>query len=104
VARYGGEEFVLVLPETDAAGAKVVAERIREKIEAARTPIEGGAPVGVTVSFGCATTRTASTGAELLAAADRALYAAKRGGRNRVEAAEDRAEAAPAPGAWRHAG
>ena len=110
VARYGGEEFVLVLPETDEAGVRVVAERIRQKIEATRTPIEGGTPVGVTVSFGCATTppNRYSTSAELLAGADRALYAAKRGGRNRVELADDKVDgAAPAvspSGAWRHAG
>lgn len=109
VARYGGEEFVLVLPETDAAGVKVVAERIRQKIEAARTPVEGAAPVAVTLSFGCATLAEnhLSTSAELLAAADRALYAAKRAGRNRVEVAAGdtgaAASGAPAPGAWRTA-
>ena len=109
VARYGGEEFVLVLPETDAAGAKVVAERIRQKIELTRTPVDGAAPAAVTVSFGCATLAGSqlSTSADLLALADRALYAAKRNGRNRVEMAEDGAGAStpdnPAPGACRPA-
>jgi len=109
VARYGGEEFVLVLPETDAAGALVVAERIRQKIEAARTPVEGAAPVAVTLSFGCATIpgHQLSTSAELLAAADRALYAAKRAGRNRVMVADDGPGVAPtggaASGTWRTA-
>jgi len=106
-ARYGGEEFVLVLPETDATGVKVVAERIRQKIEAARPPVEGSTPLSVTVSCGCATLppNRFSTSAELLAAADRALYAAKRGGRNRVEVDDGAAVASPAPvaGTWRSA-
>ncbi|MEO8214441.1 MAG: GGDEF domain-containing protein, partial [Myxococcales bacterium] len=55
VARYGGEEFVLVLPETDAPGSEVVAERIRKKVEASRHDLGAGEPVGVTMSFGCAT-------------------------------------------------
>ena len=85
VARFGGEEFVLVLPETDAAGAMVVAERIRSKVET--TPQDGGAngPLKVTASFGCATlwpTMFASV-ADLMNAADQALYVAKRAGRNR---------------------
>jgi diguanylate cyclase (GGDEF)-like protein len=86
VARYGGEEFVLVLPETDAPGSEVVADRIRKKIEATKHDVGAAAPLVVTMSFGCATLGPATfgTGAELLAAADQALYAAKRGGRNRV--------------------
>ncbi len=86
VARYGGEEFVLVLPETDAPGSEVVAERIRKKIEGVRHEIAGKEPLLVTMSFGCATLvpATFGTGAELLAAADQALYAAKHAGRNRV--------------------
>jgi diguanylate cyclase (GGDEF)-like protein len=86
VARYGGEEFVLVLPETDAAGALVVAERIRQKVERTPHEITGAASFSVTVSFGCATLGPAAfgTGSELLNAADQALYAAKRAGRNRV--------------------
>ncbi len=86
VARYGGEEFVLVLPETDAAGSAVVAERIRKNIEATRHNLAGAASLEVTMSFGCATLGPAAfgTSGDLLAAADQALYAAKRGGRNRV--------------------
>jgi diguanylate cyclase (GGDEF)-like protein len=110
VARYGGEEFVLILPETDTVGAKVVAERIRLKIEATKLDVGSGTPLSVTVSFGCATLDPArfSTSAELLAAADRAMYTAKRGGRNRV--AMDDGQAAvrstepTADGAWRSAG
>jgi diguanylate cyclase (GGDEF)-like protein len=87
VGRYGGEEFMLILPETDEAGAGAVAERLRSKIEAAALPTEGAsAPVRVTMSFGHATTGPGRFGSalELLRAADEALYAAKRGGRNRV--------------------
>ncbi|MES1172054.1 MAG: GGDEF domain-containing protein [Bacteroidota bacterium] len=85
-ARYGGEEFVLILPETDAVGSEVVAERIRKKIEAARHDVGGNEPLAVTASLGCATLVPTQfgTGTDLLAAADQALYAAKRGGRNRV--------------------
>jgi diguanylate cyclase (GGDEF)-like protein len=86
VARYGGEEFVLILPETDAPGSEVVAERIRKKVEAGRHDVGGKEPLAATISLGCATLGPApfGTGAELLAAADQALYAAKRGGRNQV--------------------
>jgi diguanylate cyclase (GGDEF)-like protein len=99
VARYGGEEFVLILPETDAAGAKVVAERTRQKVEGLATEAGVAAPVRVTISLGCATVGPAPYGnaRELLGAADRALYAAKRGGRNRVEVAGDLQNAAPEP-------
>ena len=74
VARYGGEEFVLVLPETDAAGSEVVADRIRKKIEGTTHDLGGPLPLVVTTSFGCATVNPApfGTGAELLAAADEA--------------------------------
>jgi len=86
VARYGGEEFMLILPETDAPGSEVVAERIRSKIAATATDFGGSEPLKVTMSFGCATVNPGvfGTAAELLTAADQALYAAKRGGRNRV--------------------
>jgi diguanylate cyclase (GGDEF)-like protein len=86
VARFGGEEFVLILPETDAPGSEVVAERIRKKIGGTATDVGTGQPVTVTMSFGCATLNPSAfgTAAELLAAADQALYGAKRGGRNQV--------------------
>ena len=80
-ARYGGEEFVLVLVETDGAGALIVAERIRAGVEAASA--NGGQPL--TVSIGVATCPDdASARDELLDKADWAMYAAKRAGRNRV--------------------
>jgi diguanylate cyclase (GGDEF)-like protein len=102
VARYGGEEFVLVLPETDAEGAMVVADRVRQLIEAASYVIASGQTLQVTVSLGCATMGGKSafvTGAELLESADKALYAAKRGGRNRAVAFDSlRDSTATSPG------
>jgi diguanylate cyclase (GGDEF)-like protein len=86
-ARYGGEEFALILPETDMRGAAVMAERLRRKIES--TPARyGEQELRVTVSLGlCAADAdddgTRSVG-ELIEIADRALYAAKRAGRNRL--------------------
>ncbi len=88
-ARYGGEELAVVLPQTDAAGTALLAERMRQAVEALRVPRVGGkGAVGVTASFGVAA--APENGAErtaLIAAADAALYAAKAGGKNRVERA-----------------
>lgn len=91
IARYGGEEFAVLLPGTDAAGAAEVAERVRSAVEALCRPHAGNAECGgiVTVSIGVGSVRpsldagAAGTDA-LLVAADLALYAAKRDGRNRV--------------------
>lgn len=87
IARYGGEEFVVVLTGTDALAATSIAERIRSEIEAAKIPApEGGEPLSVTASIGAATHWPAAGGhpAQLIRAADQALYRAKREGRNRV--------------------
>jgi diguanylate cyclase (GGDEF)-like protein len=88
VARYGGEEFTVILPETDSAGAFVVAEKIREAV-ADHDFAEGEAAVEargpLTVSVGIATFPTYADDTEsLLRQADNALYRAKREGRNRV--------------------
>ena len=88
-ARYGGEEFVLLLPNTDLAGAAEVAERLRQDILAAGLVHAGNPPLGVmTVSLGVASVAPADNAAvdtdALLRSADAALYAAKAGGRNRV--------------------
>lgn len=79
-ARYGGEEFALVLPNTDAQGALVLAERLRANIESAPWKERG-----VTASFGIATLQSdMKSSDDLTRAADEALYAAKERGRNRV--------------------
>jgi diguanylate cyclase (GGDEF)-like protein len=82
-ARYGGEEFCLIMPETDTAGAKVIAERIRKQIEEAVFETELG-PVKVTLSLGIATFPDAGTDKQtIIDKADHCLYFAKQHGRNR---------------------
>ncbi|WP_322095267.1 sensor domain-containing diguanylate cyclase [Paraburkholderia bannensis] len=86
VARYGGEEFTLVLPDTDAPEAGVIAERARAAVVELMIPTPA-ASGQITVSAGCATSGLADiqvTPTALIEAADTALYAAKRAGRNRV--------------------
>jgi diguanylate cyclase (GGDEF)-like protein len=93
VARYGGEEFLLMMPETEIEGATEVAERIRKKIAAEKLPAGT-----ITVSVGVAGFPGHGDAAEaLIAAADAALYDAKRAGGNRVIAAT-RARAASKTG------
>ena len=93
-ARYGGEEFAVILPGADAAGAAPLAERVRAAIEGSQVVFEG-ARLAVTVSVGVAAWPEDGREIEtLLAAADRALYAAKQDGRNRVAAAADLARVA----------
>jgi diguanylate cyclase (GGDEF)-like protein len=83
-ARIGGEEFAAILPGTDASGAEQLGERIRRAVEEHQTVFEG-ARLAVTVSAGAAVwPADGADEAALLAAADRALYAAKQAGRNRV--------------------
>jgi diguanylate cyclase (GGDEF)-like protein/PAS domain S-box-containing protein len=86
VARYGGEEFAVVLPGTDEAGAKAVAEDVCQAVRNRRIPHEGNAPGIVTVSIGCATVipQRGKSAQDLIEAADQALYRAKGRGRNRV--------------------
>jgi diguanylate cyclase (GGDEF)-like protein len=89
-ARYGGEEFAVILPETSTADAARIAEAVRLAIVSLKLP-HAASPVApiLTVSLGVATATLEwhSTPEELVAAADQALYAAKRSGRNRVEVA-----------------
>jgi diguanylate cyclase (GGDEF)-like protein len=93
-ARYGGEEFAFLLPGTEAAGAVEVAERIRIAVQALGRPHAPALGGVVTVSIGAASCQPGhgmpvdSAGA-LLAAANAALYAAKRAGRNRVSLAAE---------------
>lgn len=88
VARYGGEEFSVILADTNVAGARQIAEHIRAAVE--QMPKVEGADVAMTVSIGISTWTTASemTLEQLLFAADKALYQAKEGGRNRVVATD----------------
>jgi len=84
-ARYGGEELAVVLPDTDLDGAFAAGEHVRREVESLRVPRATGAPLQVTVSVGvAAATARHAEGAALIAAADAALYDAKRGGRNRT--------------------
>ena len=85
VARYGGEEFAVLLPDTDLAGASALAERIRAAVEE-RSIIHPATQGAVTVSVGVATASGRDDGepAQLVRAADAALYRAKGDGRNRV--------------------
>jgi diguanylate cyclase (GGDEF)-like protein len=83
-ARYGGEELAILLPQTPIERAREVADRLRRTVEALRVPIEGGT-ISVTASFGVACYPTSGGGREaLFQNADRALYAAKSEGRNKV--------------------
>ena len=83
--RWGGDELVVVMPQNTPRGAAVLAERWRAEVEAARFVGADGAPIAVTLSIGIAEHAPDCTAvADLVAAADRALYAAKRRGRNRV--------------------
>ncbi len=82
--RFGGEEFMLMLPGTEAAGAANVAERIRAALEERVIVTPGGAAIRITASFGVAVAPPAATAADLIAAADTALYDAKHAGKNRV--------------------
>ena len=88
--RYGGEELIILLPETEAGGAMIIADRIREMIEEHQTVDGKGAVIGVTVSMGVASLSGAELGNidkndRIVQYADDALLVAKKGGRNRIE-------------------
>jgi diguanylate cyclase (GGDEF)-like protein len=96
-ARYGGEEMAVALPQTDLEGAYQFAERVRRRIEALELPlVDGDGTLKVTASFGVASLATAdgATKGSLVAAADGALYEAKRSGKNRTVRASASARAA----------
>ena len=89
VARYGGEEFVILMPDSRGAEHEM-AERIRKKVE--ETEFNGIAegPLRITISGGiCTYPNDASSGADVLVKADKALYAAKVGGRNRTRSCRE---------------
>jgi diguanylate cyclase (GGDEF)-like protein len=99
-ARYGGEEFAVMMPETELGDAITFAEKIRELVESTSVTTQAG-EVRVTVSIGVASVPHAKIRAakELVVAADKALYRAKRGGRNQVHAEALHRETRPAAAA-----
>jgi diguanylate cyclase (GGDEF)-like protein len=84
-ARWGGEEFVVILPHTDMEGALVISEHLRTVIEELKIPYNDGF-LSVTISIGlnCEVPPRYSAPSDFLSKADKALYAAKEAGRNRV--------------------
>jgi diguanylate cyclase (GGDEF)-like protein len=82
-ARIGGDEFVVLLPGTDLGGARHVAQRILAAIRV-DAPLINGQPVPIVASFGVAQWEQGWDERQLLAAADQAMYAAKRQGHNRL--------------------
>jgi diguanylate cyclase (GGDEF)-like protein len=86
-SRYGGEEFCILLPQTPIAEAEVIAERIRQRVASTIYPHGKSQPLGsVSISVGVSTYgRHIDTPDRIIAAADRALYAAKSLGKNRIE-------------------
>ncbi|MDP2811840.1 MAG: sensor domain-containing diguanylate cyclase [Rhodocyclaceae bacterium] len=108
IARYGGEEFVVLLPQTAGNYAHEIAERIRAAVAATSFRSQTGAAVPVTVSIGLAMLPLGMAAgdasmyaARLIAAADKAVYQAKQGGRDRVVC--DFVQAPARQGAWLHA-
>jgi diguanylate cyclase (GGDEF)-like protein len=99
VCRYGGEEFSVVLPETDEAGAFVVAEKVREAVAAhSFADVDGVRGHALTISIGVAAYPGSSSDRdELLRQADEALYQAKSHGRNRVVLPEESARGSQGP-------
>jgi diguanylate cyclase len=88
-ARYGGEEFAVILPQTGLEGARQLAEQICRTVAGHRVVIKAtGRDLGrITLSIGCAQQHWGEPAADLVQRADRALYRAKRMGRNRVAVA-----------------
>jgi two-component system cell cycle response regulator len=95
-ARWGGEEFVVVLKQTDGAGAVVAAERIRKAVEALVID-SGGKRIPVTASIGVAEFKADDSVEALIDRADNAMYRAKTAGRNRVEKSQNAAPDAALP-------
>lgn len=90
-SRYGGEEFSVLLPQTSLPEAGVIAERMRERIERTHFPHSQSQPLGaVTISVGVSTfTPTVNSAERIIWVADRALYEAKREGKNQISFQQD---------------
>lgn len=90
VGRYGGEEFLIILPGTDLAGAKMIAERCRQLLESAEVLLQDGQRLTLTASFGlvCNEGNVQLDVDQLLRRADKAMYQAKQQGRNQVVVAD----------------
>ncbi|HEY6106568.1 MAG TPA: GGDEF domain-containing protein, partial [Anaeromyxobacteraceae bacterium] len=91
VARYGGEEFLVLARETGLTGARALGERIRKAVERSRLTWQGHdlsltVSIGVTVSVGVSHFEAGVTERQIIETADRALYQAKKAGRNCVVA------------------
>ena len=88
VARYGGEEFSVILAETDSEGARRIAEQIREAVQKLLLADAGEPPMSVSIGIATWTEASDINLEQLLFSADKALYQAKEGGRNRVVCAD----------------
>jgi diguanylate cyclase (GGDEF)-like protein len=95
--RYGGEEFCILLPQTSLSEAGVIAERMRQRVAERDYPFGKSQPTGtVSVTIGISTfAKNIDTAEKVIAAADRALYAAKSQGKNRIEFYADNAAGSP---------
>jgi two-component system, cell cycle response regulator len=95
VARWGGEEFVVALPEMGLDGALTIAERLRATVEARQSRTDEGVQISVTISLGVARWLPQEPLECLVERADHAMYAAKMGGRNRIERAIEQVRILP---------
>ncbi|MGM0632489.1 MAG: GGDEF domain-containing protein [Pseudomonadota bacterium] len=84
IARFGGEEFAILMPETDAVGARRILQRLLDDVASLRIDSDNGA-FTIRASAGIAEWQPGDTSDSLLSRADRALYRAKQKGRNRIE-------------------
>lgn len=94
VARYGGEEFAVLATETDLQGARILAERIRSRVESTATR-HGDTKIRMTCSIGIARAGQNCTADQLFEFADQALYVAKEAGRNQIHVHDSQRELSP---------